>query len=49
MESSTLRPRVVITMIAAAILALLASCGVYSAASPGALTGKQAEFHYGSK
>jgi len=49
MESSTLRPRVVITMIVGGLLALLASCGVYSAAQPGAITGKTAEFSYGSK
>ena len=50
MPSSTgsMRPQIVITAVAAAVLALLASFGVYSAAQPAANKGQQAQFNYGS-
>lgn len=43
-----MRPQIVITAVAAAVLALLASFGIYSAAQPAANTDKQATFNYGS-
>lgn len=47
--TGSMQPKVVLTMVAAGILALLASCGVYNAAQPDANKGQQAELTYGTK
>lgn len=48
--TSTARPQVIITVIVGAVLALLASCGVYAQAQPNANpAGKSATFVYGSQ
>lgn len=41
-------PQVIVTVIVGAILALLASFGVYTAAQPSANSGKTATFEYGT-
>lgn len=46
--TSSIRPQIILTAVAAVILALLASFGVYSAAQPAANTNQQATFDYGS-
>lgn len=47
MEQGTVSRTAITTAVIGGVLALLASFGVYSAAQPGAVTGKSAEFNYG--
>ncbi|MBP6997362.1 MAG: hypothetical protein KBB39_14610 [Phycicoccus sp.] len=49
MQSSSVSTSVVVTLVAAGVLALLGSFGIYSAAQPDALVGQSAQFNYGQK
>lgn len=48
-EQRSIAPQTVVTVVVAALLALLASCGVYQAAQPSANANQQADFSYGDK